>query len=213
MLSPSDMVVDDKEGEGREWLGGCVQGLAWGATLNQTLFQGFRKRFPNNPTTAHPMPICKSKTNPNNYLPEISVILPTLLLLPTTLRECLPFVHLGNLFWSSRIIRVLIIPDPNEPREPERDAAFVHLIAEKISKARKSAVRIRTTPCAAVYIGLKLKSAVRTSHTTFGSNQISGLAPPTLTSPLGISVSSGWRVSQWLFSISSLKPVPILQMV
>jgi hypothetical protein len=140
MLSPSDMVAGDKEGEGREWLDGCVQGLAWGATLNLTLFQGFRKRFPNNPTTAHPMPICKSKANPNNYLPEISVILTTLLLLPTTLRECLPFVHLGNLFWSSRIIRVLIIPDPNEPREPERDAAFVHLMAEKISKARKSAV-------------------------------------------------------------------------
>ena len=49
-----------------------------------------------------------------------------------------------------------------------------------------------TNPIAAVYTGLRLKSAVSTSQTTFGSNHISGFAPPTLMSPRGFSISRGF---------------------
>jgi hypothetical protein len=52
-----------------------------------------------------------------------------------------------------------------------------------------------TSPCAAVYTGLKLRSAVNTSQTIWGSNQTSGFAPPTLISPRTLVSSKGLRTS------------------
>ena len=97
-----------------------------------------RPWFPNIPTTTHPMPIKLNKKQNlaklRLLLPKIPIILaPLLLLLPAPMRECLSFVHLGNLLRPSRIVRTLIIPDPNKPREPERNAALINLMTQHIS--------------------------------------------------------------------------------
>lgn len=93
--------------------------------------------YPNIPTIAHPMR-SKKLTEvliPNRewlMLPEIPVVLNSLLLLPAPLGKCLPFVHLCNLFGSSGIVRILVIPDPYKPREPEGDPTFIDLMAQRL---------------------------------------------------------------------------------
>lgn len=102
----------------------------------------------------------------------------------------------AHLLGVCRIVYGLIISYSDEPRETERYTPLLHLKGHERPLIHESCQdALLTKPCAAVYTGLKLKSAVRTSQTTLGSNQMSGLAPPTLISPRGLVTSNGLRRS------------------
>lgn len=139
----------------------------------------------------------------------IALLLPTL-----ALRQHLPFVHFRDLYsslilefqpHSENIVTHLlrsccvvcgfVVPYPYESREAKRDTPLFDLYGPSISTWSQHGSPTRTSPCAAVYTGLRLRSAVRTSQTILGSNHTSGFAPPTLMSPLGFVISNGFNVS------------------
>ena len=71
-----------------------------------------------------------------------------------------------------------------------------------------------TSPAAALCVGEMERSAAITSHTVVGSNHTSGVTfgpSPTLKYPGGSLMMCGLSCSVSVFSASSEKPVPILQ--
>src|ERR1700722_1529363 len=105
-----------------------------------------------------------------------------------------PFRDKSYLIRAGCILRRLVFPYTKETRKAKRYPSVFYLYPVS-SIQRAATVRRHTNPCAAAYTGLKLRSAVSTSHTILGTNQMSGLAAPTLTSPRTLSISSGLRVS------------------
>ena len=72
-------------------------------------------------------------------------------------------------------------------------STYTHCKLYRSNWEERKWVNGRTKPCAAVYIGLRLKSAVNTSQTIWGVIHTSGFAPPIFTSPRGLSVSKGFK--------------------